>query len=29
MAGLKGIMEQFLDGHEFSPTTAVLIKRLG
>jgi hypothetical protein len=28
MAGLEGIMEQFLDGHEFSPTRAVLIKSL-
>ena len=28
MAGLKGIMEQFLDGHQFSPTTVVLVKRL-
>jgi hypothetical protein len=29
MADLKGIMEQFLDGHELSPTQAVLVKRLG
>ena len=29
MAGLEGIMEQFLDGHEFSPTRAVLVKSLG
>jgi hypothetical protein len=29
MADLEGIMEQFLDGHELSPTRAVLIKRLG
>ena len=29
MAGLEGIMEQFLDGHELSPTQAVLLKRLG
>jgi hypothetical protein len=28
-AGLEGIMEQFLDGHEFSPTRAVLVKSLG
>ncbi len=28
MADLEGIMEQFLDGHELSPTRAVLIKRL-
>ncbi len=29
MADLEGIMEQFLDGHELSPTQAVLLKRLG
>ena len=29
MAGLEGIMEQYLDGHELSPTEAVLLKRLG
>ena len=28
MADLEGIMEQFLDGHELSPTQAVLVKRL-
>jgi hypothetical protein len=28
MADLKGVMEQFLDGHEFSPTRAVLVKHL-
>ena len=28
MAGLEGIMEQYLDGHEISPTEAVLFKRL-
>lgn len=28
MAGLEGIMEQFLDGHEFSPTKAILVKSL-
>lgn len=28
MADLEGIMEQFLDGHELSPTKAVLVKRL-
>ena len=29
MTDLEGIMEQFLDGHELSPTQAVLVKRLG
>ncbi len=29
MADLEGIMEQFLDEHELSPTQAVLVKRLG
>jgi hypothetical protein len=29
VADLEGIMEQFLDGHEISPTQAVLLKRLG
>ena len=29
MADLEGIMEQFLDEHELSPTRAVLVKRLG
>jgi hypothetical protein len=29
MTDLEGIMEQFLDGHELSPTRAVLVKRLG
>ncbi|MDQ3921761.1 MAG: hypothetical protein M3248_05360 [Actinomycetota bacterium] len=29
MAGLEGIMEQFLDGYEFSPTRAVLVKSPG
>ncbi len=29
MADLEGIMEQFLDGHELSPTRAVLVKNLG
>lgn len=28
MVGLEGIMEQFLDEHELSPTQAVLVKRL-
>jgi hypothetical protein len=28
MSDLEGIMEQYLDGHELSPTEAVLIKRL-
>lgn len=28
MADLEGIMEQYLDGHEISPTEAVLFKRL-
>ncbi len=28
MAGLEGIMEQFLDGYEHSPTRVVLVKRL-
>ena len=28
MAGLEGIMEQFLDGHELSSTRVVLVKRL-
>ena len=28
MAGLEGIMEQFLDGHEFSSTRAILLKSL-
>src|SRR5919112_714197 len=29
MSDLEGIMEQYLDGHELSPTEAVLLKRLG
>jgi hypothetical protein len=29
MVDLEGIMEQFLDEHELSPTQAVLVKRLG
>ncbi len=29
MSDLEGIMDQFLDGHELSPTEAVLVKRLG
>lgn len=29
MADLEGIMEQFLDRHELSPTQTVLVKRLG
>jgi hypothetical protein len=28
MAGLEGIMEQYLDGYRLSPTEAVLFKRL-
>jgi hypothetical protein len=28
MAGLEGIMEQYLDGYRLSPTEAVLLKRL-
>ena len=28
MADLDGIMEQYLDGYELSPTQAVLVKRL-
>ena len=28
VVGLQGIMEQFLDGYELSPTEVVLIKRL-
>ncbi len=28
MAGLEGIMEQYLDGYELSPERAVLVKRL-
>ena len=28
MSGLEGIMEQFLDGYELSPTRVVLVKRL-
>jgi hypothetical protein len=29
MSDLAGIMEQYLDGHEISPTQSVLVKRLG
>jgi hypothetical protein len=29
MSDLEGIMEQFLDGYELSPTEAVLVKHLG
>ncbi len=29
MSDLEGIMDQFLDGYEISPTQAVLVKRLG
>jgi hypothetical protein len=29
MTDLDGIMEHFLDGHELSPTQAVLVKHLG
>ena len=29
MSDLEGIMEQYLDGHELSPTRSVLVKRLG
>ena len=29
MSDLSGILEQFLDGYEVTPTRAVLIKRLG
>ena len=29
MADLEGIMEQYLDEHELSPTRTVLVKRLG
>jgi hypothetical protein len=29
MSDLEGIMEQYLDGHEVSPTQSVLVKRLG
>jgi len=29
MRDLEVIMEQYLDGHELSPTEAVLLKRLG
>jgi hypothetical protein len=29
MADLEGIMEQFLDGYEISPTQVILIKNLG
>jgi hypothetical protein len=28
MSDLKGIMEQYLDGYELSPTVSVLVKRL-
>ncbi len=28
MSDLEGIMEQYLDGHELSPTESVLLKRL-
>jgi hypothetical protein len=28
MSDLEGIMEQYLDGHELSPSEAVLVKRL-
>lgn len=29
MAGLEDVMRWFLDGHEISPTRAVLVKRIG
>ena len=29
MSGLDGILRQFLDAHELSPTEAILVKRLG
>jgi hypothetical protein len=28
MSDLEGIMEQYLDGYELSPTESVLVKRL-